>query len=73
MLLVFIVGIERTEVYGVCVTIGVLIHYFSLAAVCWMCAEAIMMFQKFIIVFGKLSNPTAVHLLIISLICWGML
>ena len=71
MLTVFIVGVERTEVYGVCVAIGVLIHYFALAAVFWMCAAAFLMFGKFIIVFGKLANPTKTHLLILSIICWS--
>ena len=46
MLLVFVIGIDKTENYGGCVTVSVLIHYFTLVAVMWMGAEALFMFQK---------------------------
>jgi len=42
MLLVFVAGVERTAVYGGCVLVSVLLHYFSLAAVMWMGAEAVL-------------------------------
>lgn len=67
MLLVFLVGINRTSVYGGCVTVSVLIHYFTLVSVMWMGAEAVLMFQKLVLVFSKL---TLKHIVIISLICW---
>ena len=51
MLLVFVVGIDKTENFGGCVTVSVLIHYFTWVAVMWMGAEAGLMFQKIAIVF----------------------
>lgn len=51
MLIVFVVGIDKTGVYGGCVTGSALIHYFTLVALMWMGAEAALMFQKLIIVF----------------------
>ena len=67
VLLVFVAGIEQTELYGGCVAVSVLIHYFSLVAVMWMGAEAVLMFQKLVIVFGEI---TTTYLLITSLVCW---
>lgn len=67
MLLVFVVGIDRTEVFGICVTVSVLIHYFTLVAVMWMGAEAILIFRKLVIVF---VNITTRFIVIVSLICW---
>ena len=46
---------------------SVLIHYFTLAAVMFMGAEAVLMFQKLIVVFGKTSTTFFVAA---SLICW---
>ncbi len=67
MLIVFVVGIERVEVYGGCVLVSVLIHYFSLVSVMWMGAEALLMFQKLVIVF---MNITTKFIVILSLVCW---
>ena len=68
MLLVFAVGVERTENSIGCTIASVLIQYFTLASVFWMGAEAVLMFKKLIIVFGRISNT---FLVVISLICWG--
>ena len=68
MFLVFVVGIERTYNRAGCITIGVLIHYFSLTAWMWMGAEALLMFQKLIIVFGQITYR---YLLVVSIACWG--
>ena len=70
MLLVFVTGIERTEVKAGCVTVSVLLHYFTLASVVWMGAEAWLMFQKVAIVFVQISSR---YILILSTICWGRL
>ena len=67
MLLVFVAGVRQTEEKAGCVTVSVLIHYFTLATVMWMGAEAVLMFQKLVIVFGKVTKR---HIVIISLICW---
>ena len=68
MLLVFVIGIDRTERFGGCVTVSVLIHYFTLAAVMWMGAEALFMFQKIVLVFFQ---ATTRYFVVLSIICWG--
>ena len=70
MLVVFAAGIEKTEQYAGCVVVSVLIHYFSLVAVMWMGAEAVLMFRKLVIIFGEI---TISYMVIVSFICWGML
>ena len=67
MLLVFVVGIQKTSVKEGCVTVSVLIHYFTLASVMWMGAEAVLMFQKLVLVFVRF---TIKYFVIVSLICW---
>ena len=67
LLLVFLVGIKRDENEIVCTAMSSLIHYFTLAAVFWMGAEAVLMFQKLIIVFGEY---TVKYFVIMSLFCW---
>ena len=66
MLVVFVCGIDRTDVYGGSVTVSVLIHYFTLVAVMWMGAEAVLMFQKLVIVF---SQTTTRFVVAVSLLC----
>jgi len=61
------VGIDRNENEVVCTAMSALIQYFTLATVLWMGAEAVLMFQKLIIVFG---NITVKYFVIVSLICW---
>ena len=70
MLLVFVVGIDKTENFGGCVTVSVLIHYFTLVAVMWMGAEALFMFQKIVVVFIRMTTR---YITVLSLICWGTL
>ncbi|XP_003385399.2 PREDICTED: adhesion G-protein coupled receptor G2-like [Amphimedon queenslandica] len=69
MLIVFVAGIDRVSVRVGCVTVGVLIHYFALVSWMWMGAEAVMMFQKLVIVF---SNITWKYILFVSIICWAV-
>lgn len=68
MLLVFVVGIRITENVVACTAISAFIQYFTLAAAFWMGAEAVLMFKKLIIVFGR---TTKTFIIIISTICWG--
>ena len=68
MLIVFVVGIDRVSVRAGCITVGVLIHYFALVAWMWMGAEAVLMFQKLVIVFTHLTWK---YFLIVSITCWG--
>ena len=44
MLIVFVSGIDQTRVYGGCVTVSVLVHYFTLVMWMWMGAEAVHMY-----------------------------
>ena len=67
MLLTFLVGIDRTEHEVGCTISSLLIQYFSMASVVWTVAEALLMFQKLIIVFGRI---TAKHITILSVIAW---
>ncbi|XP_003391728.2 PREDICTED: adhesion G-protein coupled receptor G2-like, partial [Amphimedon queenslandica] len=69
MLAVFVSGIDRVSVRAGCITVGVLIHYFALVAWMWMGAEALLMFQKLVIVF---TDITWKYLVGISLICWTL-
>uniref|UniRef100_A0A1X7T9F7 G-protein coupled receptors family 2 profile 2 domain-containing protein n=1 Tax=Amphimedon queenslandica TaxID=400682 RepID=A0A1X7T9F7_AMPQE len=69
MLIVFVVGIDRVSVRAGCITVGVLIHYFALVSWMWMGAEAVLMFQKLVIVF---TNLTWKYFLIVSITCWGL-
>ena len=67
LLLIFMIGIDRNENEIVCTAMSALIHYFTLATVFWMGAEAVLMFQKLIIVFGEI---TVKYFMTVSLICW---
>ena len=70
MLIVFVTGIDKadeTEPYGGCVTVSALIHYFTLVAVMWMGAEAVLMFQKLVIVFVRITSK---FIIAVSLVCW---
>ena len=48
-------------------TVSVLIHYFTLAAVMFMGAEAVLMFQKLVIVFVRITTR---YIVAVSLVCW---
>ena len=72
MMLFFVVGVDRTEVEQVCTLFSVLIHYFTLASVFWMGAEALLMGKKLIFdVFGRFSMLK--FTLLVSFIAWGKL
>ena len=51
-------------------TLSLLLHYFTLAAVMWMGAEALLMFQKLVIVFVRVTTK---FIIIVSITCWGKL
>ena len=68
MYIVFVSGIDQTDNRAGCVTVGVLIHYFSLVSWMWMGAEALLMFQKLIIIFG---TTTWKYMLLVSIVCWS--
>ena len=68
MLIVFVAGIDRTENRAGCITVGVLIHYFTLVAWMWMGAEALLFYKKVVLVFGE---TTLRFILLVTLVCWG--
>ena len=67
MLLFVLVGLDRTETEIGCTIMSLFIQYFTLATVFWMGAEALLMYKKLIIVFGKI---TVKYNVIVSLVCW---
>ncbi len=67
LLVIFMVGVDRVENEGVCSLMSLLLQYFTMASVFWMGAEAVLMFQKLIIVFGQLTRR---YFATMSLICW---
>ena len=70
MLIVFVAGINRTENRAGCITVGVLLHYLILVTWMWMAAEAVLLFQKLVIVFKKPSN---IFIVVFSIVCWSKL
>lgn len=50
--LVFVTGIDATEIKGVCVAVAVMLHYFFTASFTWMLVEAIHLFLKIVSVFN---------------------
>ncbi|XP_030205447.1 adhesion G protein-coupled receptor E2 isoform X1 [Gadus morhua] len=50
--LVFLCGITRTENQTGCAVVAGLLHYFYLAAFCWMCLEGIQLFRMVVLVFN---------------------
>ena len=68
LLLVFVCGIEATELYAGCVMVSALLHYLMLTTLIWMAAEALLMCKKLTLVFKKNSDK---FILTLSLLCWG--
>ena len=70
-LILVVFSAERVDtIYGGCVSLSLLVHYFTLAAVMWMGAEALLMFQKLVIVFVRITTK---FIIVISIICWSKL
>lgn len=67
LVLVVISSEAATVLYEGCVFISISVHYFTLVAVMWMAAAALLMFQKVVLVFIRI---TATQLVIVSLMCW---
>ena len=57
-----------TALYGGCVTVSVLVHYFTLVSVMWMGAEALLMFQKLVTVFFQITKKFIFY---VSVTCWS--
>ena len=64
-----VLSAERVAtIYGGCLSVSVLVHYFTLVAVMWMGAEALLMFQKVVIVFVHISKK---YITTVSVVCWS--
>ncbi|XP_041812697.1 adhesion G protein-coupled receptor E2 [Chelmon rostratus] len=50
--LIFLAGISRTENRVGCAMVAGLLHFFFLAAFCWMCLEGIQLFRMVVLVFN---------------------
>ena len=61
---------DMSTVYGGCMTVSVLVHYFTLVAVMWMGAEALLMLQKLVYVFYKITTK---YIITVSIVCWSKL
>ncbi|XP_023260071.1 CD97 antigen-like [Seriola lalandi dorsalis] len=51
-MLIFLAGISRTENRVGCAVVAGLLHFFFLAAFCWMCLEGIQLFRMVVLVFN---------------------
>ncbi|XP_073351458.1 adhesion G protein-coupled receptor E5 [Pagrus major] len=51
-ILIFLAGISRTESKVGCAVVAGLLHFFYLAAFCWMCLEGIQLFRMVVLVFN---------------------
>ena len=68
LVLVALSAEKVTTIYGGCVLLSLLVHYFTLVSVMWMGAEALLMFQKLVIVFVRITTKWIVS---VSVICWS--
>ncbi|XP_071328600.1 adhesion G protein-coupled receptor E5 [Trachinotus anak] len=51
-MLIFLAGVSRTENQVGCAVVAGLLHFFFLAAFCWMCLEGIQLFRMVVLVFN---------------------
>ena len=66
LVLVALSAEKVVPLYGGCVTVSVLVHYFALVAVMWMGDEVLLMFHKVVIVFVRITTQFTI---IVSVIC----
>ena len=70
-LILVVFSAERVDtIYGGCVALSLLVHYFTLVAVMWMGAEALLMFQKLVVIFVRITTR---FIAIVSIVCWSKL
>ncbi|XP_021341961.1 cadherin EGF LAG seven-pass G-type receptor 1-like isoform X1 [Mizuhopecten yessoensis] len=60
---------SQSDGEGLCIAVGVLIHYFLLTTLTWMCTEAINMYQALIKVFTKYSSYFILKRCVVA---WGL-
>ena len=69
LLIVFLIGIERTSNTRSCQTVAALLHYFILTTFSWMGVEAANLYQMFVKVFQTRNQKG--FLIRASAIAWG--
>ena len=69
LLMVFLIGIERTSNTKSCQTVAALLHYFILTTFSWMGVEAANLYQMFVKVFQTRNQKG--FLIRASAIAWG--
>ena len=69
LLVVFLVGIERTKNSLVCHTVAALLHYFMLTTFIWMAVEAVNLYRMLVTVFRKGSRSR--FFTAASAVAWG--
>ena len=69
LLVVFLVGIERTKNSLVCHTVAALLHYFMLTTFIWMAVEAVNLYRMLVTVFRKGSRSK--FFAAVSAVAWG--
>ncbi|KAL7883679.1 hypothetical protein SRHO_G00013370 [Serrasalmus rhombeus] len=55
--LVFLAGITQTQNEVCCSIVAILLHFFFLAALCWMCLEGVQLFNMVVLVFNTTVRP----------------
>lgn len=71
VLIIFLVGAERTSPRVGCQTVAALLQYFILSTFCWMAVEALNLYRNFVKVFsGRSSNSR--FMIRASIFSWGV-
>ena len=71
LLIVFLIGIERTSSMRSCRTVAALLHYFILTTFLWMGVEAANLYQMFVKIFHTQTRSQKGFLIRASTIAWG--
>ncbi|XP_012553637.1 adhesion G-protein coupled receptor G4 isoform X1 [Hydra vulgaris] len=69
LLLVFLIGAEKTSPIQLCQVIAAVLHYFILSTFCWMLVEAFNLYLSFVIVFNKRNDSNVFR--IANIFAWG--
>ena len=71
LLIVFLIGIEKTSNKENCRTVAALLHYFILTTFMWMGVEAANLYQMFVKIFQTQTRSQKRFLVRASIIAWG--
>ena len=71
LLIVFLIGIERTSSTQSCRTVAAFLHYFILTTFMWMGVEAANLYQMFVKIFQTQTRSQKGFLIRASITAWG--